>query len=112
MSSITFKDGTLTQTVVNNGYSDISRLNLGTVRILGVPRSVVGVLVNGVAHTDFEVLESNEVRVNNLTVPVNSRYTITLTYSSDSSSSAHSLLGHNFVLLAIVLLCSLNRFLL
>lgn len=89
LSSITYSEGTLTQTVINNGYPDISRLNLETVRIFGAPSVIDTILVNGELHIDFEILPSNEIQVHNLKIPVNSGYTINFTDSN--SNDAHSL---------------------
>lgn len=102
LSTISYSNGTLTQTVIQNGYSDISRLNLETIRVLGAPGTVDTVLVNGQSHTDFEILASNEILVRNLKVPVNSRYTITFTESDDDgSNSANSLIGFSCTLLYV-----------
>lgn len=94
--------------MINNRYTDVSTLNLETIRIFGAPDTVNSVLVNGVAHTDFEVLESNEIQVRNLKVPVNSEYTIVFKYS-DSSSRAHAHFGFNFILFYVSLLYALLR---
>lgn len=68
--------GTLKQTVVTNGYADIEDKVLGSVRLLGASGPIRTVLVNNVAHTDFTVLPSGEVKVNNLMVPINSEFSI------------------------------------
>lgn len=95
----------MTQTVVRNGYSDISQLNLETIRIFGANSTIDTVMVNGEAHNDF-ILSSNEVYVHNLKLPVNSRYTITFTTKSNSNSAA-SLFGLGSILFYVTFLLSL-----
>lgn len=103
LSTITYSAGTLTQTVVRDGYSDIARLNLRTVRVLGANNTIDTVLVNGEPHIDFEILPSNEIYVHNLQIPVNSRYNITFTTKS-SNSGASSLFGCSFILFFVTFL--------
>lgn len=113
LSSIEFRNGILMQSVYTNGYSPMSQLKLETIRLMGAPSSVDSILVNGVAHTSFEILESNEILVNNLNIPVNSPYTITFKYSESSGNSgANSLFGYNFILFCVSTLYGLSRFLL
>lgn len=90
LSTITYSEGTLTQTITQNGYADIGRLNLDTIRVFGINRTVDTILVNGEPHSDFEILYSGEVFVRNLRISVNSRYNITFNTnpSSDSGSSS------------------------
>lgn len=111
LSTITYTDGILKQTVINNRYSDMSALTLETIRIFGAPGKVTSIMVNnnGVAHTDFEILDSNEIRVKNLKIAANSDFTITFSYS-DSGSSAPSHFGYNFILFYVSLLYSLIGF--
>lgn len=99
LSTITYSNGTLTQTVIQNGYPAISQLNLETIRILGAPDTIDTILVNGEPHSDFAILPSKEIHVHNLKVPVNSRYTITFTDSDGNSGS--SLFGYSCTLLII-----------
>jgi len=49
---------------------------LNTVRLLGAS-NVVSVTVNGVAHTDFEMLPTGEVAIRNLNLAANQAFTIT-----------------------------------
>lgn len=100
LSTITYKEGTLTQTVRHNGYSDISRLNLETVRIFGAPTTIDKILVNDEPHIDFEILPGNEIRVHNVKVRVNSGYTINFT-TDTGSSSAKSLFGYSWMLVIV-----------
>ena len=67
---------TLSSTIVNDGYAGMSSGILNTIRLLGAT-SVTEITVNGVAHTDFDVLPSGEVQINNLNLPVASAFTIT-----------------------------------
>lgn len=114
LSTFAYSEGTLTQTVIQNGYSDIAQLNVGTIRVFGANGTIDSILVNGQRHTAFEILPSNEIYVHSLNIPVNSGYTITFTTSvtttttttasvttttdSNSDSSARSLLGYNSIL--------------
>jgi hypothetical protein len=49
---------------------------LKTIRLLGAT-AVTAITVDGVAHTDFEVLPSGEVLINNLSLVPNNAFTIT-----------------------------------
>lgn len=109
LSTITYSEGTLTQTVINNGYPDIARLNLETIRIFGVNGTIDAILVNGEPHIAFENLPGNEVSVHNLNIAVNSRYTITFITQSEpggNNSGARSLFGFNLILFSVALLYS------
>lgn len=103
-STIAYSEGTLTQTVIQNGYSDIARLNVETIRVFGANGTINSILVNGERHFDFEILPSHEIYVHNLKVPVNSRYTITFTTTDSNSSSGRLLFGYNSIVCSILVL--------
>lgn len=105
LSTITYSNGTLTQSLIQDRYSAFSQLNLETIRILGAPDTIDTILVNGEPHVDFHILPSKEIHVYNLKVPVNSRYTITFTESD--SNSGNSLFGYSCTLLIISFLYNL-----
>ncbi len=102
LSTITYSGGVLIQTVIENGYSDIARLNLETVRVFGFNGTVDTILVDGEPHIDFEVLPNNEIRVQNLRIPVISRYNITFTATNSNSNSAKSLYGYGCIFIALL----------
>jgi len=86
LSTFTFSQGRLTQTVIRNGYQDISQLKLETIRLFGAPSGINNILVNGVRHTNFEIrLPDNELHVHNLNIPVNSEYIIS--FSADVTTT-------------------------
>ena len=70
------EDGTISSTVVKDGYSGMSSKVLDTIRLLGAS-GVTGITINGAAHTDFEVLASGEVLVKNMGVQANTPFVIT-----------------------------------
>jgi hypothetical protein len=74
-ATYTAESGTLTATVGKDGFADMGTKVLNTVRLLGAS-GVEGITVNGVAHTDFEVLASGEVLVRNLALAANSPFII------------------------------------
>ncbi len=76
-SSLSYLDGVLQQSVTHNLYPEINQKTLGSIRLLGETKTITSVLVNGVVHTDFQVTPTNEVKVANLNVPINSNFTIT-----------------------------------
>lgn len=89
LSTITYSEGKLKQTVVHNGYQDISQLKLKTVRLFGASSTINTILVNGERHTDFEILlPGNELQVHNLNIPVNSEYIIS--FSTESTGTTVS----------------------
>jgi len=67
---------TISSTIVTNGYTGMGSKTLNTVRLLGAS-NVVSVTVNGVAHTDFEMLPTGEVAIRNLNLAANQAFTIT-----------------------------------
>jgi len=67
--------GTLTATVVKDGYADMATKTLETIRLLGAD-TVSSVTVNGAAHSDFSKLPSGEVVVRNLKLKANVAFTI------------------------------------
>jgi len=103
-STFAYSEGTLTQTVIQNGYPDIAGLNLDTIRIFGANGTIDTISVNGQPHTDFEILPSNEIYVRNLKIPVNSRYTITFTTADTDSNGAQPLFGYSCILLCVTFL--------
>lgn len=104
LSTITYTEGNLTQIVTNNGYQGISQLKLKTIRLFGVPSVIDTILVNGQRHTDFEIhLPDNELRVNNLDIPVNSQYVITLSTESNDSESCSVLVALSWILFYVQL---------
>ncbi|XP_022091523.1 maltase-glucoamylase, intestinal-like [Acanthaster planci] len=63
--------GSLTGTIKTNGYSGVSGLLWGSVRLMGVPSPATSVTVNGLAHTDFSYNSSTkELKINNAGVTV------------------------------------------
>lgn len=84
----------------------MGRLNLETVRLLGLNGTIEAILVNGESHTDFTILPSNEVVVQNLKVRVNSGYNITFvsTTASGDGNGASTLIGYDSAVLFCLLL--------
>lgn len=66
--------GSLTSTVVMDGYPDMATKTLGTIRLLGFG-PVTSVTVNGVT-TSFTQKPNGEVNLTGLTLAANSEFTI------------------------------------
>lgn len=74
--TFTARSRSISSTVVMDGYGGMGDLVLNSLRLLGAAQ-VTEITVNGVAHTDFEILSSGEVLVRNLGLSANSEFTIT-----------------------------------
>lgn len=66
---------TISSTIVNNGYADMSSKTLNTVRLMGAGL-VTSVTVNGSPHSDFESSASGETTIRNLNLQPNLPFTI------------------------------------
>jgi len=71
----TFDGNSLTSVVETDGYPAMAMKNLTTLRLLG-HEGVTSIIVNGVAHTAFETLESGEVLVAELSLKANDVFNI------------------------------------
>lgn len=67
--------GSLSNSVVMDGYPDMANQTLAKIRLLGAGR-INSVTVNGVAHSEFVTTISGEVIVTGLTLAANSEFTI------------------------------------
>jgi len=75
-ATYTAKSYSLVGTVVKDGYADMKNKVLNTLRILGTT-GTTEININGVDHSDFEILPSGEVLVRNMGIPANEPFVIT-----------------------------------
>lgn len=75
LSEYVYSDNTLVSTVQHDGWAEMATKVISTIRLMGA-KGVTEILVNDVAHTDFETLASGEVAISNLNIRANSEFRI------------------------------------